>query len=90
MTDYRVTVEALKDSIKQFMESDNGHYIHLGMERKITESDRNGRIYLGIYCYTLNGKYKGNYKCGYVEKETGEYTAGQYDSVNAETMTWIG
>ena len=89
MTDYRVTVEYLKRNIEQFMEDDNGYHIHLGKERKVAESDRNGRIYLGIYCYTLNRRYKGNYKCGYVDKETGEYHVGDHDSVNAETMTWI-
>lgn len=89
MTNYREVVEHLKKNIEQFIEDDNGYHIHLGMDRKIAESDRNDRIYLGIYCYTLSGRCKGNYKCGYVDKETGEYHVGNYDSVNAETMTWI-
>ena len=90
MADYRQTVETLKRNISQFIEDEGGHYIHLGMEQKVAESDRNGKIHLGIYCYTLAGKYKGSYKCGYVDKETGEYHAGQYDDVNAETMAWLG
>lgn len=90
MADYRQTVESLKRNIAQFIEDDGGRYIHLGVERKVAEVERHGQIYLGIYCYTLARKYKGSYKCGYVDKETGEYHVGQYDDVNAETMVWLG
>ena len=90
MENHRCTVESLKRNIAQFIEDDGGRHIHLGMERKVTEAERHGQIYLGIYCYTLNGKYKGAYKCGWVNLETGEYQVGPYDDVNAETMQWLG
>lgn len=90
MENYRCTVESLKRNVAQFIEDDGAHHIHLGMERKVAEVERHGRIYLNIYCYTLSGKYKGAYKCGCVDKETGEYQVGPYDDVNAETMQWLG
>ena len=89
MKDYKETLKEIESNIQKFMEQDNGYYIHLGMDRKISESERDGKVYVGIYCYTMAGRYKG-YRCGYVDKETGEYHNGKYDSVNAETMTWIG
>ena len=90
METYRNAVESLKRNIAQFIEDDGGHRIHLGMERKVVEVERHGHIYLAVYCYTLNGKYKGAYKCGCVNKGTGEYQTGPYDDINAETMQWIG
>lgn len=87
---YRSTVETLKSNIRQFIEDDNGYHIHLGMDRRVSESTGNGKVYLGIYCYTLNGRYKGKYMCGYVDMESGEYHIGTHDVVNAETMAWIG
>lgn len=61
----------------------NSKYINLGIERKISTKEENGIVAISIYCYTMNGKYKGNYKCGFYNKETGEYKAG-YD-VNLDT-----
>lgn len=90
MAEYKAVVETMKENVQKFVEEDNGYYIHLGMVQKVAESDRNGKIYISIYCYTLNGKYKGSYKCGSVDKETGEYSVSKWDDVNAETMAWLG
>lgn len=57
----------------------NDYHIHLGIERKVNVKDvEDDTVSIAIYCYTLNGKYKGAYKCGTYNKSTGEYKAG-YD-----------
>lgn len=62
----------------------NNKYISLGIERKVNAKENENKIVtIAIYCYTLNGKYKGSYKCGSYDKKTGEYEAG-YD-VNLNT-----
>lgn len=47
-------------------------------------------MYLNIRCYSAMGNYKGQYKCGYVDLNTGDYVIGKYDDVNAETKEYIG
>lgn len=64
-------------------------HINAGIERKATASKRDDKTYIRIDCYTLNGNYKGNYKCGCIDKD-GNYIIGQYDQVNLETMKYIG
>lgn len=56
----------------------NDYHINLGIERKVNTRESDGIVSIAIYCYTLNGRYKGNYKCGTYNKKTGEYKAG-YD-----------
>ena len=58
--------------------ADNDYHINLGMERKISVKEAGDVATIAIYCYTLNGKYKGAYKCGTYNKVTGEYKPG-YD-----------
>ena len=73
---------------------DNDYHINLGVERevmsKVWEKDGQKRTYLSINCYTLNGRFKGSYKCGYINMHTGEYVCGRFDDVNAETMEHVG
>ena len=73
---------------------DNDYHINLGVERevmsKVWEKDGQKRTYLSINCYTLNGRFKGSYKCGYINMHTGEYVCGRFDDVNAETMEYVG
>lgn len=61
----------------------NDYRITAGIERKAKskrwEKDGEKRDYIRIDCYTLNGKYKGNYQCGYVNVDTGEYAPGEID-----------
>ena len=65
------------------------YHINAGTDRKaVSKKGDNGTV-IRIACYTLNGKYKGNYKCGCID-ECGNYSVGQYDEVNLETMTYIG
>lgn len=70
------------------------HNINLGINREVMEKtwEKEGhkRTYLSINCYTLNNRFKGSYKCGYVDMTTGEYVCGKYDDVNADTMEYIG
>ena len=58
--------------------ADNDYHINLGMDRKVVTKEADNMVTIAIYCYTLNGKYKGTYKCGTYNKDTGEYKAG-YD-----------
>lgn len=59
------------------------YHINLGIERKAVaktwERDGEKREYIRIDCYTMAGKYKGNYKCGYVVEATGEYVPDEID-----------
>ena len=62
------------------------YHIHAGTDRiakaKEWEKDGQKRVYIDIYCYTAVGRYKGKYKCGYVDAMTGEYVCTKYDDVN--------
>ena len=91
--------EVKEDLLSKLMENleemkDNDYHINLGMERevmsKVWEKDGQKRTYLSINCYTLNGRFKGSYKCGYINMHTGEYVCGRFDDVNAETMEYVG
>lgn len=65
----------------------NDYHIDLGSDRKAKAVEREGKIFLRIDCYTPNGRYKGNYKAGYIKDDC--YTVGRYDDINAETMEWL-
>ena len=91
--------EMKKDLLSKLMGNleemkDNDYHINLGVERevmyKVWEKDGQKRTYLSINCYTLNGRFKGSYKCGYINMHTGEYVCGRFDDVNAETMEYVG
>lgn len=85
-------VEELKANLESMLYSD--YHINLGVDRQVQSKvwEKNGqkREYLTIACFTGNGRYKGSYKCGYVDLVTNEYVCGRYDDVNAETMEYIG
>lgn len=72
----------------------NCRYINLGVERtvsaKVWEKGTNKRTYLAINCYTLNGRFKGSYKCGYVDMRTNQYVCTKYDDVDATNKEYIG
>ena len=70
--------ETLKKAIAKAETMTSGNiYINLGIKRTVAtrrvEKDGQKRTYIRIDCYTLNGRYKGNYKLGYVDEVTGEY-----------------
>lgn len=85
-------VEELKANLESMSYSD--YHINLGADRqvqsKVWEKSGQKREYLTIACFTGNGRYKGSYKCGYVDLVTNEYVCGRYDDVNAETMEYVG
>ena len=85
-------VEELKANLEDMMY--NNIYIHAGVERsvsaKLWEKNGNKRTYLAINCYTANGRFKGSYKCGYVDMVTNEYVCGKYDDVDAANKEYIG
>lgn len=60
--------------------------INAGIERKAVvkkwEKDDKKRAYISINCYTLNGKFKGSYKCGYIDLVTEAYIFTQYDEID--------
>lgn len=64
-------------------------YINAGTERRVStkrwEKDGAIRTYISIYCYTANGRYKGAYKCGYVDEVTGQYVVTRYDNIDLTT-----
>ena len=69
-------------------------YINAGIDRQVATKvwEKNGqkRTYLKISCYSLAGRLKGTYECGYVDMLTNKYVCTKYDAVNAETMEYIG
>ena len=85
-------VEELKANLENMMYTNI--YIHAGVERtvsaKLWEKNGNKRMYLAINCYTANGRFKGSYKCGYVDMVTNEYVCGKYDDVDAANKEYIG
>jgi hypothetical protein len=58
--------------------ADNDYHINLGVDRKVNVKETIDSATIAIYCYTLNGKYKGAYKCGSYNKNNCEYKPG-YD-----------
>lgn len=68
--------------------------IHAGMERNVStkywEKGEAKRTYLAINCYSLAGRFKGSYKCGYVDMVTNTYVCGKYDEVNAANSEYLG
>lgn len=60
--------------------------INAGIEREAVareyEKDGKSRTYINIYCYTMSRNFKGSYKCGYIDNETGEYVFGKYDDID--------
>lgn len=64
-------------------------YINAGIDRRVStkrwEKGDAIRTYISIYCYTLNGRYKGAYKCGYVDEVSGKYVVTRYDDIDLTT-----
>lgn len=83
----KVTVEQALEKANEMAYSD--YHIHAGTERKAVakewEKGDLHRNYIKIYCYTLNGRYKGSYSCGYVDMVSGEYVYTSKDEVNLFT-----
>jgi hypothetical protein len=71
----KVTVEMAIEKANEMAYND--YRIHAGIDRKATskewEKGDQRRAYIKINCYTLNGKFKGSYDCGYVDLNTDEY-----------------
>lgn len=85
-------IDSLKTNLESILYSD--FHIHAGTDRKVElkkwEKNSEKRIYLNIRCYSAMGHFKGQYKCGYLDLNTGDYIVGKYDDVNAETKEYIG
>lgn len=85
-------IEDLMSNIQKMANTD--YHINCGIDRrafsKLVEKNGQKRTYLSINCYTLAGKFKGSYRCGYVDMETNTYVCSQYDDVNALEMEYIG
>lgn len=85
-------VETLKANLEEM--AYECKYINAGISRTVSakewEKNGNKRTYLAINCYTGNGKFKGSYKCGYVDMVTNEYVCGRYDEVDAQNKAYIG
>lgn len=69
----------------------NDYRINAGVERKVVtkdwEKDGQKRTYIKVYCYTLNGKFKGSYDMGYVDTVANEYVAGEFDlAISADEL----
>lgn len=79
-------VETLKANLEAMVYGD--YHINLGVDRKVATRVNGSRTYLTISCYTANGKYKGNYKAGYVENNT--YVCGNYDDIDALNKEYVG
>ena len=64
-------------------------YINAGIDRRVStkhwEKGNEIRTYIAIYCYTLNGRYKDTYKCGYVDEVAGKYVVTRYDDIDLTT-----
>ena len=85
-------VEEVKANLEEMAYND--YHINLGTDRRVQTKvwEKNGqkREYLTITCFTGNGRFKGAYKCGYVDLVTNEYACGKWDEVNAMTKEYIG
>ena len=92
MKEEKNIVETLKVNLEDM--ASNDYHINLGTDRQVQSKvwEKNGqkRMYLSINCYTVNGRFKGSYKCGYVDMVTNEYVCGRYDDVNAENKEYVG
>lgn len=86
------TIDTLKANLEEM--AYNCKYITLGIERtvsaKLWEKGENKRTYLNVSCYTANGRYKGQYKAGYVDMVTGQYVVTKYDDIDAQKKEYIG
>lgn len=85
-------VESLKANLEAMAYGD--YHINAGIDRQVSvkkwEKDDAKRAYLAINCYTANGRFKGAYKCGYVDLITNKYVVSKYDDVDAANKQYIG
>lgn len=68
----------------------NDYHINAGVDRQVIAKKKDNKTYLTIACYTANGRFKGSYKCGYVDMVTNEYVCGKYDDVDAANKEYVG
>ena len=68
----------------------NDYHINAGVDLEVLAKNKNNKTYLTIACYTANGRFKGSYKCGYVDMVTNEYVCGKYDDVDAANKEYVG
>lgn len=78
----------VKTNLEYMMEND--YHINLGVDREVVSTNKNGKIYFVIRCYTLAGRNKGQYKCGHIDNEINEYVYGRYDDVDALKKEYVG
>lgn len=84
--------ETLKKNLEAMAYGD--YHINAGIDRRVNsnqwEKNGNKRLYLSIDCYTMAGRSKGSYKCGYIDMITNQYVVGKYDDVDAANSRYIG
>lgn len=85
-------VETLKANLETMAYGD--YHINAGVDRQVNvktwEKGDAKRAYLTIDCYSVAGRGKGSYKCGYVDLVTNQYVVGKWDDVDAENEVYIG
>ena len=85
-------IEKLKANLEDMMYND--YHINAGIDRMVqTKTWEKGgakREYFSIACFTGNGRFKGSYKCGYVDLVTNEYVCGKFDDVDAVNKEYVG
>lgn len=83
----KVEVKTIVKMVEDRMYKD--YNINAGADRrvntKVWEKGDKKRTYITIQCFTPAGRFKGSYKCGYVDMTTNEYVATQYDDVDLTT-----
>lgn len=80
----KFTVEMITKMAEERMYND--YNIHAGVERKVAtklwEKGDKKRTYITIQCFSMAGKFKGSYKCGYIDMTNDEYVTTQYDDID--------
>ena len=81
----------LQDALAIANEMAYGDYhINAGINRKaVSKVNPDKSVTIRIDCYTANGKYKGNYKCGSISPD-GQYVTSAHDEVDLANKRWIG
>lgn len=81
-------IETLTENLEDMAYND--YHINAGVDRQVIAKKKDNKTYLTIACYTANGRFKGSYKCGYVDMVTNEYVCGKYDDVDAANKEYVG
>lgn len=85
-------IEKLINNLRDM--ADNDYHINDGMIREVVaknwKKEEKDRTYLSIKCYTLAGRLKREYKCGYFDNIKKQYVVSKWDDVDAVNKIYIG